>query len=96
MSTISDLPLKILVVDDERPIRRFLNASLGSRYTIFEAGNGEEAIQAAALNHPDVIILDLGLPDMDGTDVTRRLKKYFHYFVPYAKSSGRTIGIHDK
>jgi two-component system, OmpR family, KDP operon response regulator KdpE len=76
MSNISDLPLKILVVDDERPIRRFLSASLGSRYTVLEAENGEDAIQTAAVNHPDVIILDLGLPDMDGIDVTRRLREW--------------------
>jgi two-component system KDP operon response regulator KdpE len=76
MSTISDLPLKILVVDDERPIRRFLTASLGGRYTILEAENGTEALHAAALNRPDVVILDLGLPDMDGTDVTRRLREW--------------------
>ena len=76
MSTISDLPLKILVVDDERSIRRFLNASLGNRYTILEAENGTEAIQAVALNQPDLIILDLGLPDMDGTEVTRRLREW--------------------
>jgi two-component system, OmpR family, KDP operon response regulator KdpE len=76
MSTISDLPLKILVVDDERPIRRFLNASLGNRYTILEAENGDGAIQSAAINHPDLIILDLGLPDMDGTEVTRRIREW--------------------
>jgi two-component system KDP operon response regulator KdpE len=76
MTTISNLPLKILVVDDERPIRRFLNASLSNRYTILEAENGGEAIQSAAVNHPDLIILDLGLPDMDGTDVTRRLREW--------------------
>jgi two-component system, OmpR family, KDP operon response regulator KdpE len=76
MSTFSDSQLKILVVDDERPIRRFLNASLGNRYTILEAENGGEAIQAAAVNHPDVIILDLGLPDMDGTEVTRRIREW--------------------
>jgi two-component system KDP operon response regulator KdpE len=76
MSTLSGLPLKILVVDDERRIRRFLNASLGNCYTILEAENGEDAIRAAALNHPDLIILDLGLPDMDGTDVTRRLREW--------------------
>lgn len=68
--------LKVLVVDDERPIRRFLNASLGSRYTVFEAENGEEALHAAAIHRPDVIVLDLGLPDMDGTDVTRRLREW--------------------
>jgi two-component system KDP operon response regulator KdpE len=76
MSAISDLPLKILVVDDERSIRRFLNASLGGRYKIVEAENGGDAIQSAALNHPDLIILDLGLPDMDGTEVTRRLREW--------------------
>lgn len=76
MSTLSDLPLKILVVDDERPIRRFLSASLGNRYTILEAENGGDAIQTAAINHPDLIILDLGLPDMDGTEVTRRLREW--------------------
>jgi two-component system KDP operon response regulator KdpE len=76
MSTISDLPLKILVVDDERPIRRFLSASLGNRYTVLEAENGGDAIQSAALNHPDLIILDLGLPDMDGMDVTHRLREW--------------------
>lgn len=76
MSTISTLPLKILVVDNERPIRRFLNASLCNRYTILEAENGVDALHAAAVNQPDVIILDLGLPDMDGTEVTRRLREW--------------------
>jgi two-component system KDP operon response regulator KdpE len=63
-------------VDDERPIRRFLNASLGNHYTILEAENGGDAIRAAAVDHPDVIILDLGLPDMDGTEVTRRIREW--------------------
>jgi two-component system KDP operon response regulator KdpE len=53
-----------------------LNASLGNRYTILEAENGEGAIQSTAINHPDLIILDLGLPDMDGTEVTRRLREW--------------------
>jgi two-component system, OmpR family, KDP operon response regulator KdpE len=76
MSAIPDSSLKILVVDDERPIRRFLNASLGNRYTILEAENGGEAIQLTAINHPDLVILDLGLPDMDGTEVTQRLREW--------------------
>jgi two-component system KDP operon response regulator KdpE len=67
---------RILVVDDERPIRRFLNASLSGKYTIFEAANGAEAIQAATSERPDLIILDLGLPDMDGVEVTRRLREW--------------------
>ncbi len=73
---VPDSFLKILVVDDERPIRRYLNASLSGRYKIFEAENGEDALRVAAINRPDVIILDLGLPDMDGTDVTRRLREW--------------------
>lgn len=73
---VPDSFLKILVVDDERPIRRYLNASLSGQYKIFEAENGEQALRVAAINRPDVIILDLGLPDMDGTDVTRRLREW--------------------
>ncbi len=68
--------VRILVVDDERPIRRFLNASLAGQYTILEAASGEEALSAAVNGHPDVIILDLGLPDMDGVEVTRRLREW--------------------
>src|SRR5512135_3580390 len=76
MSAVSLPPVKVLVVDDERPIRRFLNASLGNHYTILEAENGSDAIRSAAIDHPELIILDLGLPDMDGTDVTRRLREW--------------------
>ncbi len=68
---------KILIVDDERPIRRFLRAALTSHgYEIIETSTGEEALQAAALEKPEVIILDLGLPDMDGVEVTRRLREW--------------------
>lgn len=69
--------ISILVVDDERPIRRFLRTSLQGRgYTVMEASSGQEALQTAAQHRPDVIILDLGLPDMDGTDVTRALREW--------------------
>ena len=73
---MSESSLRILVVDDERAIRRFLKVSLGNQYEVFEAVNGEEALQAAATEHPDLIILDLGLPDMDGVEVTRRLREW--------------------
>lgn len=76
MSKLENLRQKILVVDDERPIRRFLSASLSGLYTVLEAENGSDAIQMAAIHHPDVIILDLGLPDMDGRDVTGRLREW--------------------
>jgi two-component system, OmpR family, KDP operon response regulator KdpE len=68
--------VRVLVVDDERPIRRFLNASLGGQYTVLEAATGAEALAAAVSGRPDVIILDLGLPDMDGGEVTRRLREW--------------------
>jgi two-component system KDP operon response regulator KdpE len=68
--------VRILVVDDERSIRRFLKASLGSQFIIFEATTGEEALAAVVVNRPDVIILDLGLPDLDGVEVTRRLREW--------------------
>ena len=68
--------LRVLVVDDERSIRRFLKASLGSQFTVFEATNGEEALAAVASDRPDVVLLDLGLPDLDGLEVTRRLREW--------------------
>jgi len=68
---------RILIVDDERPIRRFLRAALSSHgYEIIEAASGEEALRAAVSARPEVIILDLGLPDMDGFEVTRRLREW--------------------
>jgi two-component system KDP operon response regulator KdpE len=73
---MSEPSLRILVVDDERPIRRFLRASLGGQYTVFEATTGEEALMAVAADRPDIIILDLGLPDMDGVEVTRRMREW--------------------
>ena len=73
---MSEHGVRVLVVDDERSIRRFLKASLGSQFVIFEATTGEEALAAATANRPDVIILDLGLPDIDGVEVTRRLREW--------------------
>jgi two-component system KDP operon response regulator KdpE len=68
--------LRLLVVDDERPIRRFLNASLGSQYTVLEAANGTDALAAAVSSHPDAILLDVGLPDVDGIQLTRRIREW--------------------
>ena len=68
--------LRVLVVDDERPIRRFLRNILGGRYAVFEAENGASALQAVVLNKPDLVILDLGLPDMDGLEVLQRLRQW--------------------
>ncbi len=73
---MTESDLRILVVDDERSIRRFLRASLGSQFVILEAASGTQALEAVAAEHPDLVILDLGLPDMDGIQVTRRLREW--------------------
>ncbi len=72
-----ELGQRVLVVDDETSIRRYLHAALGAQgFTIYEASNGQEAINAVISYHPDMIILDLGLPDFDGIEVTRRLREW--------------------
>ncbi|HSQ26656.1 MAG TPA: response regulator [Anaerolineales bacterium] len=69
--------LRILVVDDERAIRRFLRASLSSMgHTILEASTGSEALTVVLEHRPDIIFLDLGLPDMDGLQVTQQLREW--------------------
>jgi two-component system KDP operon response regulator KdpE len=74
---VSDQPIRVLVVDDERQIRRFLRTSLGAyHYQIVEASGGEEAVMKTATERPDVVILDLGLPDVDGLDVIRRIREW--------------------
>jgi two-component system KDP operon response regulator KdpE len=68
---------KILVVDDEPQIRRALRTSLEAHgYTVHTAGTGEEAVLGAAEGSPDLVFLDLGLPDLDGTEVIRRVRSF--------------------
>lgn len=67
----------LLLVEDELPIRRFLRASLaGEDYRLVEAENGQQAIKLAAQQPPDLVILDLGLPDLDGQEVLRQLREW--------------------
>ncbi len=67
----------ILLVDDELPIRKFLAASLVSAgYQLDEAATGRQALQRASDRPPDLVILDLGLPDMDGQEVLRQLREW--------------------
>jgi two-component system KDP operon response regulator KdpE len=69
--------LRVLVVDDERAIRRFLRVALAAHgHTVFEAETGHEALASATANRPDVIILDLGLPDMEGVEVAAQLREW--------------------
>jgi two-component system KDP operon response regulator KdpE len=67
----------VLIIEDEMPIRRFLRASLTANgYEVLESSAGQEGLLQAASRNPDVIILDLGLPDMDGLAVTRQLREW--------------------
>lgn len=69
--------LRILIVDDEIEIRRFLRASLTAHgNTVFEASCGQDALRMALDNRPDLAILDLGLPDLDGVEITHRIREW--------------------
>jgi len=68
---------RILVVDDELPIQRFLKTALDTgEFSLHQAENGHGALAAAAALRPDIILLDLGLPDMDGVDVIERIREW--------------------
>ncbi len=68
----------ILIIEDEQPIRRFLKASLSNEgYRISEANLGEQGLRMALAQPPDLVILDLGLPDLDGQDVLKRLREWY-------------------
>lgn len=74
---MNDSSARVLVVDDERPIRRFLQTSLTAHgFAVFEAASGREALGTVINGRPDLIILDLGLPDIDGVEVTRQLREW--------------------
>jgi len=67
----------VLVIEDEAPIRRFLRAALEAQgYAYFEAENGHDGIVQAASRVPDFVLLDLGLPDLDGIEVVRRIREW--------------------
>jgi two-component system KDP operon response regulator KdpE len=67
----------VLVIEDEPQIRRFLRHTLGSEgYTLLEATNAKDGMAEAASHPPDIILLDLGLPDMDGLEVIRNIRTW--------------------
>src|SRR5438046_1825067 len=74
---MADLKPTILVIEDELPLQKFLRLTLTSQdYRVIEATRGEEGLRHAATAQPDLVILDLGLPDIDGVEVTRRLREW--------------------
>jgi len=84
-----DPTAKILVVDDEPQIRKFLRISLNAHgYVVVEAARGEDGITQCATEQPDLVILDLGLPDLDGQQVIARIREWSR--VPILVLSVRT------
>src|SRR6476620_3368588 len=69
--------IRVLIVDDEPQILRALRINLRARqYAVVTASTGTEALHAATERHPDLVVLDLGLPDIDGVDVIRSLRTW--------------------
>jgi two-component system, OmpR family, KDP operon response regulator KdpE len=67
----------VLVVDDEQAMRRFIRITLAANgYGVLEAGTASEALQQATSHTPDLVLLDLGLPDSDGSEVIRRIREW--------------------
>lgn len=74
---MTQVPIRILVIEDEPQMQKFLAASLaGEGYRAIEATTGDEGLTLARTHNPDLVLLDLGLPDVDGMDVTKELRKF--------------------
>ncbi|MGE5141386.1 MAG: response regulator [Rudaea sp.] len=74
---MSETGPRVLVVDDEPAIRKFLHGILPAHgYEVFEASTGQEALAAVTAHRPDVLLLDIGLPGVDGVQVTRMLREW--------------------
>jgi two-component system KDP operon response regulator KdpE len=72
-------PARILVIDDESQIRKFLEISLRSQgYAVAESATGRDGLESLATRGADLVVLDLGLPDMDGQEVLRELRQWSH------------------
>jgi len=76
-SSPATVPATVLVIEDDVAIRRFLRAGLeGQGYAFVEAATGQEGIAQAAMRAPDLVLLDIGLPDIDGFEIVRRLREW--------------------
>ena len=87
---MSDVAPTVLVIEDEPQMRRFLKASLESHdYRLVEAVTAREGLAQASGRNPDVILLDLGLPDLDGIELTRRLREWCRIPIIVISARGR-------
>jgi two-component system KDP operon response regulator KdpE len=87
---MSDLDALVLVVEDEPPMRKFIRASLGSHgYRVIEAGQATEAIGLLTSHNPALVLLDLGLPDGDGIDLTRQIREWTRVPIIVLSARGR-------
>jgi len=83
-------PAKVLAIEDDPQIRKFLRVTLTSQgYHLLEASTGEEGVRLAASHRPDLIILDLGLPDRDGLVVTREIREWTRTPILVLSARGR-------
>jgi two-component system KDP operon response regulator KdpE len=74
---MKEVPATILLIEDERQMRRFLRVTLQSeKYGVIEAETAADGLSQAATRNPDVVLLDLGLPDMDGLEVIEKLREW--------------------
>ena len=80
----------IIIVEDEKPIRHFIKVALETQnYSCIEAQDGREALSLAASHHPDIMVLDLGLPDIDGLDVIRQIRQWSGIAIIVVSARGR-------
>ncbi|MGA9855540.1 MAG: response regulator [Gammaproteobacteria bacterium] len=86
---MSEGDVKILIIEDEPQIRRFVRTALSAqKFEVIEAENGRQGLTAAAGSKPDLVILDLGLPDLDGVEIVRCLREWTS--IPIIVLSART------
>lgn len=89
---MSEIAARVLVVDDEPQIRKFLRLGLeGHGYAVLEAANGEAALRAAVTGQPDLVVLDLGLPDREGLEVLSALREWSRVPVFILSVRGREL-----
>ncbi|MDO9171949.1 MAG: response regulator [bacterium] len=87
---MSDLAARVLVVEDEQQMLRFLRTALTAQgYAILEAGTARDAVVEATTHNPELILLDLGLPDGDGIDLTRKFREWTRVPIIVISARGR-------